>query len=292
MKVKGIEGITLIVLVITIIILLILVGITVATLTGDNGILNKTNKASEKTDKQTATEIINLKITEAQIGSYAEEQQMPSLQFLADSLCEDEEIEYVELTTQKIASVKEAKLKSITVGQAKSIFTKLKEYPYEFEIDGSLTLVSMDDIETGNNNIEQEDYEELLKKMEFLETEINALKSNSLRYEQKFLWESTSINSGGSNQIYEIEKDGIYYVEVMALMDSGNKNLNLQTLIQQNEKKITGNYDRWEVTYPTCSCNAIIDAKKGDRIIGYIYSSDNITSSDNGTFRVKVIQIQ
>lgn len=48
-----------------IIVSLILVGVTIATLIGDNGILNKTSKASEETDKQTATEMINLKITEA-----------------------------------------------------------------------------------------------------------------------------------------------------------------------------------------------------------------------------------
>ena len=229
------------------------------------------------------------------MASYEESQRMPNLQFLADSLCEDGEIEYVELVTQKTASLQESKLESITVGQAKSIFTKLKEYPYEFEINGDFKIVSMDDIEIDNNddtNTEKEGYEELSKRMEFLETEINTLKSNSFRYEQKFLWESKSINSGGSNQIYEIEKDGIYYVEVMALMDSGNKNANLQTLITQNEKKIAGNYDRLDVTYPTCSCNAIINAKKGDSIIGYIYSSNNITSSDNGTFRVKVVQLQ
>ena len=42
---KETEGITLIALVITIIVLLILAGITIATLTGDNGILTKTNEA-------------------------------------------------------------------------------------------------------------------------------------------------------------------------------------------------------------------------------------------------------
>ena len=44
------EGITLIALVITIIVLLILAGITIATLTGDNGILTKTNEAKEQTE--------------------------------------------------------------------------------------------------------------------------------------------------------------------------------------------------------------------------------------------------
>ena len=44
------EGITLIALVITIIVLLILAGITIATLTGNNGILTKTNEAKEQTE--------------------------------------------------------------------------------------------------------------------------------------------------------------------------------------------------------------------------------------------------
>ena len=168
------QGITLIVLVITIIILLILAGVTIATLTGDDGILNKTNKASEETDKQTATEIINLKITEAQIASYAEKQQMPSLQFLADSLCEDEEIEYVELTTQKTASVEEAKLKSIAVGEAKSVFTKLKQYPYEFEINVALKLASINGIQVSDNNENQE----LMTQIQELEKRIEQLENN------------------------------------------------------------------------------------------------------------------
>lgn len=44
------NGITLIALVITIIILLILAGVSIATLTGDNGILNMANKAKEQTE--------------------------------------------------------------------------------------------------------------------------------------------------------------------------------------------------------------------------------------------------
>ncbi len=44
------KGITLIALVITIIILLILAGVTIATLTGENGILTKAQKAKEQTE--------------------------------------------------------------------------------------------------------------------------------------------------------------------------------------------------------------------------------------------------
>ena len=61
-KIEG-KGITLITLVITIIVLLILAGVTIGILMGENGVLGKGQKASEETDKQTATEKINLKIT-------------------------------------------------------------------------------------------------------------------------------------------------------------------------------------------------------------------------------------
>ena len=49
-KIKKEKGITLIALVITIIVLLILAGVAVATLTGENGILNKATTAALETD--------------------------------------------------------------------------------------------------------------------------------------------------------------------------------------------------------------------------------------------------
>ncbi len=61
---KNEKGITLIALVITIIILLILAGITIATLTGENGILNKANTAKEKHIIEQYKEEINLEITD------------------------------------------------------------------------------------------------------------------------------------------------------------------------------------------------------------------------------------
>ncbi len=50
-KIKNTKGITLISLVITIIILLILAGVSIATLTGDNGLLNKAKNAKIATEK-------------------------------------------------------------------------------------------------------------------------------------------------------------------------------------------------------------------------------------------------
>ena len=139
MKLKSREGITLISLVVTIIILIILASISISMILGNNGLLNKAQTASDETKKSQATETMNLKITNIQISSYAETQQLPNLQYLADKLCEDNDMEYV-LT----ASKEHASLDKIDVTNISSIFTKLKEYPYEFEINSSLQLASID----------------------------------------------------------------------------------------------------------------------------------------------------
>ena len=64
MKKKN-KGITLIALVITIIVLLILAGVAIATLTGDNGILTKSVKAKQETQKATEDELRRLTMLEA-----------------------------------------------------------------------------------------------------------------------------------------------------------------------------------------------------------------------------------
>ena len=151
---SSIHGITLISLVITIIVLVILSSVGIYLALGNNGILNKAEYAKNETTKQTATEKMNLKITNMQIEKYTKEQRMPTLQEFADGLCMDNEVEYVELQSKKVAA-----LDKIQVGEADSIFTKLKEYPYEFEINNSLQLASIDGIElviddnTGDNSI-------------------------------------------------------------------------------------------------------------------------------------------
>ena len=124
------RGITLIALVVTIVVLLILVGASISMLTGYNGIITKSKTTKEENNKQSATEIINLKITNTQMKVYAKENRMPILQEIADDFCEDNEIQYVTLESKKTGSIEK-----ITVGEAKSIYTKLKDYPYEFEIN-------------------------------------------------------------------------------------------------------------------------------------------------------------
>ncbi len=163
------KGITLIALVITIIVLLILAGVTIATLTGNDNLFKRAEQAEEETKKGEATEKINLKITNMQISSYAENEQMPTLQYLADGFCKDKEIEYVDLKTKKYASLQTAQtegeflLPQIDAQNAESIFVKLIEYPYEFEINKSLQLASIDGIKLAtnqtdeNNNFSKED---------------------------------------------------------------------------------------------------------------------------------------
>lgn len=137
---KESKGITLVALVITIIILLILAGVAITALT-QNGLLKNAEKAKSETTRSQATETINLKITDIQIDSYSEKKQLPNLQYLADKLCEDDDMEYVLKTSKKSAS-----LEKINVSGVSSIYTKLKKYPYEFEINSSLQLASIDGI--------------------------------------------------------------------------------------------------------------------------------------------------
>ena len=65
----GKKGITLIALVITIIVLLILAGVTIATLTGDNGIITRANKAKEATEQAKQDELARLQSIEDYISS-------------------------------------------------------------------------------------------------------------------------------------------------------------------------------------------------------------------------------
>ena len=65
-KAKGAKGITLIALIVTIIVLLILAAVSIATLTGDNGLLNKAQEAKIENDKAGKKEKLQVEI----MGSY------------------------------------------------------------------------------------------------------------------------------------------------------------------------------------------------------------------------------
>lgn len=140
-KNKKEKGVTLIALVVTIIVLIVLAGISINLVFGQLGVVTKSKEAKEENLKQTAKDVMNLKITSIQIENYTENKTLPSLQFLADKLCEDNDMEYV-LTQSKA----HASLDKIDTTNLSSIYTKLKEYPYEFEINDSLQLASIDGV--------------------------------------------------------------------------------------------------------------------------------------------------
>ena len=67
MKKKN-KGITLIALVITVIVLLILAGVAIATLTGDNGLLQKATTAKQDNEDSKELELIKLSVSAAQVA--------------------------------------------------------------------------------------------------------------------------------------------------------------------------------------------------------------------------------
>lgn len=75
------------------------------------------------------------------------------MQYLADRLCEDDEMQYVIKKEKDIAS-----LEKIDVSNVDSIFTKMKKYPYEFEINGQLQLASINGVKVANKDTIPEGY--------------------------------------------------------------------------------------------------------------------------------------
>ena len=96
----------------------------------------KTTTAEEQTKLKEAEQILKTKISECYINNKGQ----PTLQQLADYLCDDDEIEYV------IADEKTASIEHITVRDSDNIFVKLKEYIYEFEIDENIEIASIIDV--------------------------------------------------------------------------------------------------------------------------------------------------
>ena len=184
MKNKKERGITLIALVVTIIVLIVLAGISINLIFGNLGIVTKEKEAKEENLKQTAKEIMNLKITSIQIENYTENKTLPSLQFLADKLCEDNDMEYV-LTQSKA----HASLDKIDTTNLSSIYTKLKEYPYEFEINDSLQLASIDGVKVADNKngevtLSKEQYDSILNRLSALEN-TNLVSNNNYSSEEQ-----------------------------------------------------------------------------------------------------------
>lgn len=205
------RGITLIALVITIIVMLILAGVAISLTIGDNGIFKESEQSAKIYNKEEATEKVNLKLTYTQMKAYTQSQRMPTLQEVANDFCEDEEIQYVTLTSKQTAS-----LDKIDIGEAQSFFTKLKQYPYEFEIDSSLKLASIDGIKIADSN--QEQIEKLQKEIEELKTENERLKSDLEKKKEIQILQHGLLNSNGAST-YTFSKD---YSSVVAIVGAAN----------------------------------------------------------------------
>ena len=196
------KGITLIILVIIIIIMLILAGVVITLALGNNGLIGKAKKAKEETNKQTAIEQINFKIANSIMKKYTEEQRNPTLQELANDFCEDDEIEYVELESKKLASIDK-----IEIGENKSFFTKLKKYPYEFEIGNTLKIVKIDGekiedkTDYGDIAVSSEEVKQLKVKLEETQNKLNECQKEFGEYKKTIT--ETLTNNGVETKVEE-----------------------------------------------------------------------------------------
>ncbi len=102
------KAITLIALVITIIVLLILAGVTIASLMGENGLLERAKNAKEETERTTVIESVKIDILGEQIEITGDDIEKPQLQAILSSYFKDvpdmsemdnQEILNIELTT-------------------------------------------------------------------------------------------------------------------------------------------------------------------------------------------------
>lgn len=155
------------ILIIVIIMLMILLTITICYIINQN----KTAYNAESNEREINVAIgkIKLKIADIEIENN-NKIKTTTLQDIVDKLIDDEEIEYV-TTKNDVASID----KIVVVGND-SIYTKLKEYPYEFEIDSLLRVASTDDEAEEITEVTRQEFEDLKTKVNGLSTSLNNLK--------------------------------------------------------------------------------------------------------------------
>jgi len=286
---KSVRGITLISLVITIIVLIILSSVGIYLSLGENGIFTKAEYAKNETTKQTATEKMNLKITNMQMETYAEEQRMPTLQEFADGLCVDNEIEYVELESKNLAA-----LDKIEVGDANSIFTKLKEYPYEFEIDSSLRLASIDGIQVATNNTNSFTMHSpiLLTTASMPNGTKNAgtYKASSSYYTKTDTEVMTNYLSFTQDEGWTIEKSGLYYLGGYINHNYSGTNGSVSARIRINDVIIAPAFIQRYIssanTVSQDSSNSTIYLSKGDVLDFEFYAGVKGDANTAATFTI------
>lgn len=143
-------------------------------------------------------------------------------------------MEHVLLESKAVAS-----LDKITVAENQSIFTKIKKYPYEFEINDALQLASIDGAEIATDNtitVDKAEYEQLKKDVEELKASANlentkpkliaAIDKNFGTATGIFDMESYDINIekeaqnlleyDATNKNIQIKESGFYVVELYA----------------------------------------------------------------------------
>lgn len=199
------EGITLVALVVTIIVLIILAGISISLMLRNDGILNKSKAASDEYKKQSATEMMNLKITTCQMQSYTEKGELPTLAYLAAYLQNDKEttgdIAYVKMQSQKQSNLDETPYASWD-----KIYTRLSTYPYEFEINSSLQLASIDGVKV--DSIPENDEDSIVS---MTKSELNSYIESAINTKLQEYSKATDISSvyATKSQVENIENSEI-----------------------------------------------------------------------------------
>lgn len=151
------KGITLIALIITIIVLLILVGISIHTLTGDNGLLNKTTQAKEKYEYSSAYEILNLKITEAEI----EYKKRCTLEELEQFLSNENELDIIVTQYNKVAK-KGSELGDYPTGKLINIVVMVEQYPKYYFLIGENATIEKISNDGGNTFVDCKEFDPTL----------------------------------------------------------------------------------------------------------------------------------
>ena len=227
-KIRRKRGITLIVLLVTILILIILAGVTIVSLKNTN-LLNNTIKARKKSDYETANELMKIKLSAIELDYKLHGKGLSKLQFTADRLCEDDDIEYVLTEGRKESSIAKIKLaQNVT-----KIYTKLKKYNYEFEINNNIQIASI-------NGKKVNEYTSITISYSDRNTEetLKELKILNITNESDFIKFRDNVNSG-----VDYKEQKIILSKDIDLTEICKKNESGWITIGNNEHPFNGTFD-------------------------------------------------
>ena len=118
---KNKNGITLIAMVITIIVMLILAGISIATLAGENGVINRTTKAKAATRAGEIKDLLRIEATNNKVAEYQNEKQKTRSEFIAELVTDGK------LSDEEVEELQSAETPTITIGGIALDFSILPE---------------------------------------------------------------------------------------------------------------------------------------------------------------------